>query len=67
MDRFDRIVNMIVWGIVGAVLLLPFYAPVHAWLRLHVEFFWGVLAGSSVQAVLWIRDRVRWMKWFSWQ
>lgn len=41
------------------------YEPVHALLRVHVEFFWGVLAGSLLQSIGWLRDRWRWMKWFS--
>ena len=43
-----------------------------AWLFLHREFLWGVLAGSllelaAVAASRWAWDRVLWMKWFSHQ
>lgn len=47
-----------------AFLLFP---PVLVLLRLHREFLWGVLAGSVLQSVGWLRDRWRWMKWFSHQ
>lgn len=44
-----------------------FWPSVHAWLRLHREFLWGVLAGSLLQAPGWLRDRWLWLKWFSHQ
>jgi hypothetical protein len=53
-----------------AILLLwvlALYPP--SWtifLRAHVEFLWGVLAGSLLQVPGWLRDRWRWMKLFSW-
>jgi hypothetical protein len=54
-------------GIVLAILAVGLYQPTHAWLHTHLEFLWGVLAGSLLQVPGWLRDRWRWMKWFSWQ
>jgi hypothetical protein len=58
------------WCFPIAILLLwvlALYPP--SWtifLRAHVEFLWGVLAGSLLQVPGWLRDRWRWMKLFSW-
>jgi len=59
----------LVWWCFPAAIILLFalYAPVHSWLHAHLQFLWGVLAGTLVQSVGWLRDRWRWLKWFSWQ
>jgi hypothetical protein len=41
-----------------------------AWLHLHREFWWGVLAGSVAELAIvylsrWTWDRVLWLRWFS--
>lgn len=61
-----------VWWCFPVVILLlwvlALYPP--SWtmyLRTHIEFLWGVLVGSLLQVPGWLRDRWRWMKWFSCQ
>ncbi len=45
--------------------LVGLFEPVHRFLHAHVDILAGVLAGTLVQSVGWLRDRWRWMKWFS--
>lgn len=53
--------------VAGLVVLIALTEPAHAWLHAHLQFLWGVLVGSLLQVPGWLRDRWRWMKWFSWQ
>lgn len=59
--------RMAVWGAWSLLILVALLQPVHSFLHAHVEFFAGVLAGTLLQSVGWIRDRWRWLKWNTWQ
>lgn len=41
----------------GVVVLAGITEPAHTWLRAHLEFLWGVLAGTLLQVPGWLRDR----------
>lgn len=52
-------------AVIFVLVLGALYDPIHAWLHRHLELIFGILIGSSLEMVGWIRDRWRWMKWFS--